>query len=68
MDAAAGTGVLWTDEVLTRHAARLYPAAFRMTRNAADAEDLVQETFAKALAASGRLRPDSNLVRGCTGS
>ena len=61
MDTAAGTGVVWTDEALTRHAAQLYPAAFRMTRNAADAEDLVQETFAKALAACARLRQDSNL-------
>jgi RNA polymerase sigma-70 factor, ECF subfamily len=60
-DTVAGTGPVWTNEVLRRHAAVLYPAAFRMTRNAADAQDLVQETFAKALAASGRLQPDSNL-------
>lgn len=59
--AAAGTGVVWTDEVLTRHAAALDPAAFRLTCNAADAGDLVQETFAKALAASGRPRHGSNL-------
>jgi RNA polymerase sigma-70 factor, ECF subfamily len=60
-DAAVGTGVLWTGEVLNRHAAGLYPVAFRMTRNTADAEDLVQETFAKALAASDRLREGSNV-------
>jgi len=60
-EAVAGAGPVWTDELLSRHAAGLYPAALRMTRNSADAEDLVQETLAKALAASGRLRPDSNL-------
>ena len=30
---------------------QLYPAALRMTRNPSDAEDLLQETFAKAYAA-----------------
>jgi DNA-directed RNA polymerase specialized sigma24 family protein len=33
------------------HFAQMYSAALRLTRNPADAEDLVQETF--ALAATG---------------
>ena len=40
---------------------QLYSAAMRMTRNPADAEDLVQETFAKAYAAFHQYRPGTNL-------
>jgi RNA polymerase sigma-70 factor (ECF subfamily) len=40
---------------------RLYPAALRMTRNASDAEDLVQETSAKAYAAFHQFKPGTNL-------
>ena len=36
---------------------QLYSAAMRMTRNPADAEDLVQETFAKAYAAFHQFQP-----------
>jgi RNA polymerase sigma-70 factor (ECF subfamily) len=40
---------------------QLYGAALRMTRNPADAEDLVQETFLKAYAAFGSFRAGTNL-------
>jgi len=41
--------------------AQLYPMARRITRNTADAEDLVQETFAKAYASFGQFEPGTNL-------
>ncbi|WP_376784160.1 sigma-70 family RNA polymerase sigma factor [Demequina capsici] len=40
---------------------QLYAAALRMTRNGADAEDLVQETYAKAFAAQDKFAPGTNL-------
>ena len=39
----------------------LYSAALRMTRNAADAEDLVQETYLKAYRAYDRFEAGTNL-------
>jgi RNA polymerase sigma-70 factor, ECF subfamily len=52
---------VWTDDAIQRHAARLYRSAMGLTRNAVDAEDLVQETFTKAFAASGQFQPGTNL-------
>ena len=40
---------------------QLYSAALRTTRNPADAEDLVQETYAKAFAAFHQYKPGTNL-------
>jgi RNA polymerase sigma-70 factor, ECF subfamily len=43
------------------HTKQLYAAAARMTRNAADAEDLVQETYAKAYASFHQFREGTNI-------
>ena len=40
---------------------QLYSAALRMTRNPADAEDLVQEAYARAYAAFHQYQPGTNL-------
>jgi RNA polymerase sigma-70 factor, ECF subfamily len=71
-DAAESTGTAVADEDPQDRAARferdamplidqLYGAALRMTRNPADAEDLVQETFLKAYAAFGTFKAGTNL-------
>jgi len=57
----AEPGLIWTDDAIRRHAAELYRSAFGMTRNPADAEDLVQETFARAFAGSAQFQPGTNM-------
>lgn len=70
----AGTSVdslVMTDELAVRRALfqeqalpfmdQLYGAAMRMTKNPADAADLVQETFVKAFAAFGQFEQGTNL-------
>jgi len=56
----AGERLLDPDR-LGDHVDRLYRAAWAMTGSRADAEDLVQETFAKAFAAFHQYRPGTNL-------
>ena len=57
---AAARAARFEDEALV-YVDQLYSAALRMTRNPADAEDLVQETVAKAFAAFHQYRPGTNL-------
>ncbi|MFD3687982.1 sigma-70 family RNA polymerase sigma factor [Nocardiopsis sp. NPDC058631] len=68
MDQASTTGGPESEEQtldfateVTPFADQLYPTALRMTRNPADAEDLVQETFAKAFANFHQFRAGTNL-------
>ncbi len=48
-------------DVAMEHMPSLYTAALRMTRNPADAEDLVQETYLKAYRAYGGFTEGTNL-------
>src|SRR6202158_4345813 len=48
-------------DLAMEHMASLYTAALRMTRNPADAEDLVQETYLKAYRAFGSFQAGTNL-------
>ncbi|MBM7501080.1 sigma-70 family RNA polymerase sigma factor [Brachybacterium muris] len=60
-DATAGdTDFDFETEALS-HLDSLYGGALRMTRNPADAEDLVQETFMKAFRARDRFTPGTNM-------
>ena len=54
--ATAGTGTLGGEYI-----DGLYSYALVLTHNHADAEDLVQETYVRAIPAVGRLRPESNI-------
>ena len=48
-------------DLAMEHMPSLYSAAMRMTRNPADAEDLVQETYLKAYRAFGTFQQGTNL-------
>src|SRR5919205_67662 len=49
------------EELAMEHMGSLYTAAMRMTRNPADAEDLVQETYLKAYRAFATFQEGTNL-------
>lgn len=57
---AADLGMAFEEQALS-HLDRLYSAALRMTRNPVDAEDLVQETYLKALKGRESFRPGTNM-------
>jgi RNA polymerase sigma-70 factor (ECF subfamily) len=49
------------DSLCSEYMNGLYGYAMVLTRNQAEAEDLVQETYVRAIPAMGRLRPESNI-------
>ena len=51
----------WFEQDVVPCLGQLYPAALRLTRNRADAEDLVQETVTKAYSAFHQFTPGTNL-------
>jgi RNA polymerase sigma-70 factor (ECF subfamily) len=50
-----------TDTLGSEHIDGLYSYALVLTHHRAEAEDLVQETYVRAIPALGRLRPESNI-------
>jgi RNA polymerase sigma-70 factor, ECF subfamily len=50
-----------TDSLGSEYIDGLYSYALVLTRNHAEAEDLVQETYLRAIPAVSRLRPESNM-------
>src|ERR1044071_3167397 len=60
MSDAGNRNTSFSQAALT-HLDALYGFAMTLTRNQTEAEDLVQETYLRAVRAFGRLLPDSNL-------
>jgi len=61
MTANATEDHLIYEKELASHQRELYPAALRMTRNPSDAEDLVQETMARAYVGMRNFTPGTNV-------
>ena len=59
--APSGTAHEDFEQQVRPYLGQLYPAALRMTRNPADAEDLVQDTLTKAYTAFAQYTPGTNL-------
>src|ERR1700722_15368636 len=53
--------VVQLDPLCSEYMNGLYGYAMVLTHNHAEAEDLVQETYVRAIPAMGRLRPESNV-------
>jgi RNA polymerase sigma-70 factor (ECF subfamily) len=60
MEKSANSNSMFSNAAL-EHLDALYGFAMTLTRNQTEAEDLVQETYLRAVRAFGRLMPDSNL-------
>ena len=56
----ASSRATFSERVL-EHVDALYAFAYRLTRDATQSEDLVQDTFARAMAAAEQFQPNSNL-------
>ena len=55
------TSHVLSESSLFEHSRELFAHAMALTRNSFEADDLVQETYVRAIQAMGRLREDSNL-------
>ncbi|HEX3470952.1 MAG TPA: sigma-70 family RNA polymerase sigma factor [Silvibacterium sp.] len=55
------TGQSFGNDALLEHIDGLYSYAMALSRNRSDAEDLVQETYVRAIPAAERLRKESNV-------
>jgi RNA polymerase sigma-70 factor (ECF subfamily) len=60
MSAHASDDHVIYEQELAGHQRDLYPTALRMTRNPSDAEDLVQESMARAYAGLRHFTPGTN--------